>query len=92
MFLAKITKKITSSHKHDAYKGKSVFLVRTINPDGTDAGEEWVAMDYIGAGVGDTVICGGAPGVAKNLFNLKLAPIRTLLMAVVEKIDYRDVE
>jgi microcompartment protein CcmK/EutM len=92
MFLARITHQVTSSHKHPAYRGKSVFLVRTVKPDGSDAGTEHVAVDYVGASVGDLVVCGGAPGVARAVFQLKEAPIRTLIIAIVDSIDYRDVE
>lgn len=88
MFLAKIKKRVISSHKHEAYHGKSVFVVQTIDPNGKETGEEWVAMDYVGAGIGDTVVCGGAPGVSKEVFNLERAPIKTLIMAIVDKINY----
>jgi len=92
MFLAKIIKKVISTEKHDAYKVRIVFVVQPVKPNGENIGNEWVAVDYVGAGVGDTIICGGAPGVSKNIFKLELAPIRTLIIAVVDKIDYRDIE
>ena len=92
MFLAKVTKRVVSVEKHDAYYGKIVFVVQPVLPDGTEDGNEWIAMDYVGAGIGDIVICGGAPGVAKSVFNLELAPIRTLIMAIVDKIDYNDID
>lgn len=91
MFLARIVKKVISIEKHNAYNGKIVFVVQPILPGGTADGNEWIAMDYVGAGVGDIVVCGGAPGVAKTVFNIKLAPIRTLIMAVVDKINYLDI-
>ena len=92
MFLAKVIKKVVSVEKHEAYFGKIVFIVQPILPDGTAEGDEWIAVDYVGAGIGDVVVCGGAPGVAKTVFNIKLAPIRTLIMAIVDTIDYRDIE
>jgi len=88
VYLAKILYRITSSHKHESYLGKTLFLVQPIAPDGKFVGEENVAIDYVGSGVGDIVVCGGAPGVAKEVFNLELAPIRTLIMAIVDKISY----
>ena len=51
-----------------------------------------MAVDYVGSSVGDIVICGGAPGVAKEVFGLELAPIRTLIMAIVDKVDYKENE
>lgn len=90
MFLAKVVKRIVSTAKHEAYNGKIVYVVQPVNPDGSDAGSEWVAIDYVGSGVGDIVVCGGAPGVAKSIFKIELAPIRTLIMAIVDKINYSE--
>lgn len=91
MFLARVIKRIVMTEKHPAYKGKMLFLVQPVKPDGTDEGNEWAAVDYIGAGIGDIVVCGGAPGAAKKIFNTDCAPIRTLIVAIVERIDYRDI-
>ncbi|MFC1569250.1 EutN/CcmL family microcompartment protein [bacterium] len=91
MFLAKIKKTITATEKHAAYQNRHVFVVQPILPNGKGTGDEWVAVDCVGAGIGDIVVCGGAPGVAKDLFNLDRAPIRTLIVAIVDDIDYRDI-
>ncbi|MBN1550548.1 EutN/CcmL family microcompartment protein [bacterium] len=90
MFLAKIKKRVVSTRKHPAYNGKHVFVVQPVNPDLKAVGNEWVAVDYVGASIGDIVVCGGAPGVAQQVFQLDYAPIRTLIMAIVDKIDFRD--
>ena len=87
MYLARIKKRVISVQKHEAYQGRTVFVVRPIEPDGTEIGSEWVAVDYVGSGVGDIVICGGAPGVAKSIFKIELAPIRTMIMAIIDKIN-----
>ncbi len=92
MFLARVEKKVIGTYKHDSYKGKTLFVVQPILPDGTSKGSEWIAMDSVGAGIGNIVVCGGAPGVAKQLFKLRLAPIRTIIIAIVDKIDYRGTE
>ena len=88
MFLARVKRKVIASAKHPAYNGKRVFVVQTVNPDGEEVGEEWLAMDYVCAGIGDIVVCGGAPGIAKEIFELDFAPIRTLIIAIVDRIDY----
>jgi len=91
MFLARVKKIVTATIKHPAYDNKHVFIVQPVYPDGRDKGNEWVAVDYVGAGIGDIVVCGGAQGVALKVFGLERAPMRTLIMAIVDKIDYRDV-
>jgi ethanolamine utilization protein EutN len=92
MYLAKITRRVVAVEKHPAYNGRAVYVVQPVLPDGTVDGNEWVAVDYVNAGIGDTVVCGGAPGVAKTVFDIERAPIRTLIMAIVETIDYHDLE
>jgi microcompartment protein CcmK/EutM len=92
MYLAKVTKRVVAVEKHPAYIGRAVYVVQPILPDGTSDGNEWIAMDYVNAGIGDTVVCGGAPGVAATVFGIDRAPIRTLIMAIVERIDYHDLE
>lgn len=87
MFLARVKRKVIAVEKHPSYEGKTVFVVQPILPDGSEQGDEWVAMDYVGSGVGDIVVCGGAPGVASEVFKLDLAPIRTLIMAIVDHIE-----
>ncbi len=91
MFLARVKKRVVSAQKHSAYQAKTVFVVQPVRPDGEEVGNEWVAMDYVGAGVGDIVVCGGAPGVSKMVFNLESAPIRTLIMAIVDEVKYNDI-
>jgi microcompartment protein CcmK/EutM len=88
MFLAKVKKNVISVEKHPAYHGRTLFIVQPVQPDAHEQGSEWIALDYLGAAIGDTVICGGAPGVAQELFGLKQAPIRTLIVAIVDKINY----
>lgn len=90
MFLAQVEKKVVSSAKHKAYDGKTVYIVQPVEPDGKPKGAEWVAVDYVGANIGDIVVCGGAPGVARDVFHIDLAPIRTLIMAIVDKVEYTD--
>ncbi len=92
MFLARVTKTVTSTAKHPAYKNKRVYVVQPVYPNGKAKGLEWVAVDYVGSGIGDIVVCGGAPGVAKEVFDLEMAPIRTLIMAIVDKIEYSDLK
>jgi len=91
MFLAKVKNVVTATEKHPAYSAKTVYVVQPVKPDGSAIGDEWVAVDYVGSRIGDTVVCGGAPGVAQEVFKLQRAPIRTLIMVIVDQLDYRDI-
>ena len=91
MFLAKVIKSVVATQKHEVYAHEKVFVVQPVDPRGKPIGDEWVAVDCGGAGCGNTVVCGSAPGVAKKIFKVDRAPIRTLIIAIVDEIDYRDI-
>jgi ethanolamine utilization protein EutN len=90
VFLAKVKKCVVATVKHPAYTCRRVFVVQPVTPDGGERGTEWVAVDYVGAGIGDTVVCGSSPGVARKLFGMERIPIRTLILAIVDRIDLHD--
>jgi microcompartment protein CcmK/EutM len=90
VFLARVKKSVTATQKHATYACKKVFVVSPVTPDGNEQGDECVAVDCVGAGPGDIVICGSSPGVAKKIFKIGRAPIRTLIIAIVDSIDYRE--
>jgi ethanolamine utilization protein EutN len=87
LFLAKVKQSVVATFKHPAYNNRKVFVVQPVHPDGSEHGSAWVAVDYVGAGCGDLVVCGSSPGAARKLFGVKRIPIRTLILAIVDRID-----
>ena len=87
MYPAKVIGKVTSIIKHPIYEGKSMLLVQPIDLEFNPKSKAIIAVDYVGAGKGDIVLIGNAPGQAKDVFNVDNAPIRELVMAIIDKID-----
>ena len=88
MYLAKVIGKVVSIVKHNAYQGRKLLLVQLIDPHTLElADRSAIAVDYVGAGEGDIVLVGAAPGVAREVFNLDCAPIRELIVGIVDRID-----
>lgn len=87
MYLAKVIGKIISTDKYDAYADKKLLVVQRISLDGRSSGLPTVAIDYVGAGEGDLVLVGAAPGLASVVFGVPRAPIRELVMGVVDRVD-----
>ena len=56
MVLAKVIGNVVSTQKDPRYEGGRILVVQPINPDGTKAGDELLALDSVDAGVGDTVV------------------------------------
>lgn len=87
MYPAKVIGKITSVIKHPIYESKSMLLIQPIDLEYNPKGKAIIAVDYVGAGEGDIVLIGNAPGQAKEVFNVDNAPIRELVMAIIDRID-----
>jgi microcompartment protein CcmK/EutM len=56
MILARVIGNVVSTQKDPRYEGGRIMIVRPINPDGSDAGDELLALDAVDAGVGDRVV------------------------------------
>lgn len=87
MYPAKVVGKVTSVVKHPIYEGKSMLLVQPVDLECKPKGKATIAVDYVGAGEGDIVLIGAGPGQAKEVFNVEHAPIRELVMAIIDSID-----
>ena len=55
MQLARVIGDVVATRKDPNFDGTTLLLVQPINADGTDAGRPLVAVDSVGAGVGETV-------------------------------------
>ncbi len=86
MMLARVVGKAVSVIKHPAYESRRLLVVQPLSTEMTDRGKAIIAVDYVGAGEGDTVIVGAGPGVARQVFGIGRAPIRELVMAIVDSV------
>lgn len=87
MQLARVIGNIVSTLKNEAYEGKKLLLVQRLSMEGKPMGLPTVAIDYVGAGDGDVVLLGSAPGLARTVFKISPAPMRELIMGVVDRVD-----
>ena len=87
MYLAKVIGKAVSVVKHPAYQNRTLLLVQPLSLKSQLVRTPTIAVDYVGAGEGDTVIVGAGPGVAQEVFGVEDAPIRELVMGIVDHFD-----
>jgi microcompartment protein CcmK/EutM len=53
--LARVIGDVVATRKEPAYEGISLLLIQPLAPDGSASGRPLVAVDSVGAGVGETV-------------------------------------
>ena len=87
MYIAKVIGKVVSLIKHEAYQNRTLLLIQPLNLEKQLRLKPTIAVDYVGAGEGDIVLVGAGPGTADVVFGLKNAPIRELVMGIVDRFD-----
>ena len=87
MYIAKVIGKAVSVVKHSAYENRTLLLIQPLSVRSELVRTPTIAVDYVGAGEGDTVIVGAGPGVAQEVFGVEDAPIRELIMGIVDRVD-----
>lgn len=87
MHLAKVIGNVVSTDKYQSYEGKKLLLVQKLDLQGRPSGLVTIAIDYVGAGEGDVVLVGAAPGLASVVFSVPKAPMRELIMGIVDRVQ-----
>jgi len=83
---------LTASDKHKAYHAKNLLIVQRLTLDRKPMGFPTMAIDYVGAGRGDVILLGAAPGLASSVLNYPKAPVQQLIMGIIDKIELGDRE
>ncbi len=87
MILGKVCGTVVSTVQHPFYQGKKQLIVRYTTPDGAFDGDRYViAVDLVGAGVGETVIVEDEGNSARQLLDAKDAPVRSVILGIVDEV------
>jgi ethanolamine utilization protein EutN len=82
MQLGEIVGHAVSTVKHASLTGWRLLVVQPLTPDGQPDGEPLLAIDSLGAGVGDRVIlCNDGAG-ARQMVGSKNSPARWFVMGI----------
>ena len=56
MLIARVIGELVATQKHPSHRGLKTLLVQPLNLDGADRANALVALDAVGAGIGDRVL------------------------------------
>jgi len=88
MELARVEGTVVSTVKADRLKGYKLLVVNLLKPDTTETGSHVVAVDTVGAGIGEVVIVVRGSS-ARQTANLANVPTDTSIVAIVDSIEYK---
>ena len=91
MILGRIAGEIHSTINHPFYDGWKLLIVDRLRPDGAAIGESLIAIDRVGAGVGETVLVIDEGNSARQVFARENAPVRSVVVAIVDEIQIHEI-
>jgi ethanolamine utilization protein EutN len=87
MILGRVCGTVVSTMQHPFYQGRKQLIVRACTPDGAFDGDRYViAVDLVGAGVGETVLVEDEGTSARQLLDAKDAPVRSVVVGIVDQV------
>ncbi|MBN2876484.1 MAG: EutN/CcmL family microcompartment protein [Bacilli bacterium] len=92
MQLAKVIGNLVSTHKNESIVGKKILFVQPLDENLEPFGYEELALDVIGAGVGDIVVIMNEGKSARQVSQseYKFAPVDLAVAGIVDSIQTRN--
>jgi microcompartment protein CcmK/EutM len=86
LILGRIIGTVWATRKDENLVGAKFLIVRQLNLDYTEAANFVVAVDSVGAGVGEVVLVATGSSARQTTFT-RNKPIDAVIMAIVDKLD-----
>jgi len=88
VILGKVCGTVVSTIEHPFYDGRKQLIVRAIFPDGSFEEDRYViAVDLVGAGVGETVLVEDEGNSARQLMDaVPNGPVRSVVVGIVDDV------
>jgi len=87
MTLGRVIGTVVSTVKLKALSGHKILMVQPVDPQGRDSGAVTLALDSVQAGAGDTVLIIDEGNSARMIVGDSMAPIRTMVVGIVDQVD-----
>jgi ethanolamine utilization protein EutN len=86
MIIGKVCGTIYSTINHPFYDKRKLMIVDKIAPPGIKIDDYLIAVDSVGAGVGETVLVIDEGNSARQVVNDPQAPIRSIIVGIIDDI------
>ena len=87
MKIAKVIGSVVSTIKNRAYSGRKLMIVQALDTDLEPQEETFLAVDSVGAGEGETVLVMSEGIGARQILDLEVAPLRSVIVGVIDSVD-----
>ena len=86
MKIAQVAGTVVSPICHPFFEGQRLLLCDLVDPEGTANGY-LIAVDVVGAGVGEQVLICDEGTSARQIFGISTGPIRSVIVGIIDDIN-----
>ncbi|MEA2237608.1 MAG: hypothetical protein QOC81_2332 [Thermoanaerobaculia bacterium] len=86
MILGRVIGEIYGSIKHPFYESKKLLVIEKTSPSGASTGDYLIAADSVGAGAGERVLVLDEGTGARQVFDSKDGPVRSVVVGIIDDI------
>lgn len=90
MIIARVVGNVVATQKNEHLIGGKLMILQPIDTKGNPAGDEFMAIDGIGAGTGDLVLCIAEGGSARAVYKNSKSPIDTVIAGIIDIVESED--
>ncbi len=87
MILGTVTGEIHSTISHPFFDGRKLLIVTRMTPAGELCKDYLIAIDTVGAGVGERVLVLDEGNGARQVLASSDAPVRSVVVGIIDHID-----
>ncbi len=86
MYVGQVSGTVVATIKHAAFNGRKLLIVDKLGEDGAPTGGYDICVDTVQAGIGDKVLVLDEGNGARQVLNMKVAPIRAVIVGIVDAV------
>ncbi|MEM9291372.1 MAG: EutN/CcmL family microcompartment protein [Acidobacteriota bacterium] len=90
MKIARVTGTVVSTIAHRDLGGQKLLLCDLLDLKGAPTGAYQMALDTVGAGVGETVLLLDEGNGARQILGSSTAPVRTVVAGIIDRVTVDD--
>lgn len=87
MLIARVVGTVVATQKHDTFESAKLLLVQPLGLDEAPRGATLLAIDSVGAGVGEKVLVVLEGRAAGEALRRKVAPVDAAIVGIVDRVD-----
>ena len=88
MIIARVVGNVVASQKQKSHEGKKILLVQPLDLDDRPAGDAFVALDAVDAGVGDRVLAVQEGFSAMTSVGHVESPIDAAVIGIIDLVEF----